>query len=235
MNTRQIETVGSLIKIDDVITIQHDILPNTFVLETIEPYPGYHYNVPSGSKPNLIFLVTSEEYAIENIMRKTARIQKYFDCDIDASPASLKIYNNTFHSIRLRGLLTYDRIKEIQNLYSCEGIKFLKKKNIQAPALIHLRKPYILEEIEEGIYKDIEEPMMWYFVVNTRLEWNMLKMMTDSIKNNIENNNFDAAFGWVFVNTITDIIRIYADDLTLDNIKDLQARYRDEIRKYLKL
>jgi hypothetical protein len=235
MNTRQIETVGSLLKVDNVITIQHDILPNTFVLETIEPYPGYHDSVPSGVKPNLIFLVTAQEYSIENIMRTTSRIQNYTDIHLDATPGSLKIYNDTYHSIRLRGLLTYDQIKQVQNYYLCEGIKFLKKKNIEAPALVHLRKPYLLQEVEEGIFKDVEEPMMWYFAIPARMEWNMLKMMTNSIKNNIENNNFDAAFGWVFVNTLTDIIRIYALNFTLSNIKDLQARYRDEIRKYMKL
>jgi hypothetical protein len=60
-------------------------------------------------------------------------------------------------------------------------------------------------------------------------------MMTDNIKNNVDDNNFDAAFGWFFVNGVIDFIRLYAKDLTLARVKDLQLRYREEIRKYMKL
>ncbi|HEX2936618.1 MAG TPA: hypothetical protein VHO72_14780 [Bacteroidales bacterium] len=235
MNTRNIETVGSLIKVDDVISVQHHILPNTFVLETIEPYPGYHGEVIGDEKPNLIFLVTEEEYSTEHIIRCSSRISKFTNIDIDATKASLQIYNDTYNSIRLRGLLTYDHIKQLQESYINDGYRFMKFKTIKAPALIQLRKPYLLEEVEEGIFRDLDEPMMWYFEIRRKMDWNLLKMMTDNIKNNVNDTNFDAAFGWVFVNGVTDIIRIYAKDLTLDRVKDLQHRYREEIRKYMKL
>ncbi len=235
MNTRHIETVGSLIKVDDVISVQHHILPNTFVLETIEPYPGYHGEVSGDIKPNLIFLVTDEEYSTEHIIRCSSRIHKFTNIDMDATKASLKIFNDTYNSIRLRGLLTYDHIKQLQESYITDGFKFMKTRTIQAPALVQLRKPYLLEEIEEGIFKDLDEPMMWYFEIPHRMDWNLLKMMTDSIKNNVEDNNFDAAFGWVFVNGVTDFIRIYAKNLNLSRIKDLQHRYREELRRYMKL
>jgi hypothetical protein len=235
MNTRQIETVGSLIKVDDVISVQHHVLPNTLVLETIEPYPGYHGEFSGDVKPNLLFLITEEEYSTEHIIRCSARIHKFTNIDIDATKASLKIYNDTYYSIRLRGLLTYDHLQTLQESYINDGFRFMKAKSIKAPALIQLRKPYALEEIEEGIFKDLDEPMMWYFEVPGLMDWNLLKMITDSIKNNVSDNNFDAAYGWVFVNGVTDFIRIYAKDLTPARIKDLQFRYRDEIRKYMKL
>lgn len=235
MNTRNIETVGSLIKVDDVISVQHHILPNTFVLETIEPYPGYHGEVTGDEKPNLIFLITEEEYSAENIIRCSARISKFTNIDIDATKASLQIYNDTYYSIRLRGLLSYDHIKELQERYINDGYRFMKFKNVKAPALIQLRKAYLLEEVEEGIFKDLDEPMMWYFEIPRKMDWNLLKMITENIKNNVSDTNFDAAFGWVFVNGVTDFVRIYAKDLTLARIKDLQHRYREEIRKYMKL
>lgn len=235
MNTRNIETVGSLIKVDDVISVQHHILPNTLVLETIEPYPGYHGEVIGHVKPNLIFLVTEEEYSTEHILRSSYHIQQFTNIDLDATKASLQIYNDTYYSIRLRGLLTYDHIKQLQESYINDGYRFMKFKHIQAPALIQIRKPYLLEEIEEGIFKDMEEPMMWYFDVPKKMDWNLLKMITDNIKNNVDDNNFDAAYGWVFVKGVTEIIRIYAKDLTLARVKDMQHRYREEIRKYMKL
>lgn len=235
MNTRNIETVGSLIKVDDVISVQHHILPNTLVLETIEPYPGYHGEVIGDEKPNLIFLVTEEEYATEHIIRSSSRISKFTNINIDATKASLQIYNDTYYGIRLRGLLTYDYIKQLQESYINDGYRFMKFKNVKAPALIQIRKPYWLEEIEEGIFKDLDEPMMWYFEIPGKMDWNLLKMMTDNIKNNVADNNFDAAFGWFFVNGVIDFIRLYAKDLTLAQVKDLQHRYREEIRKYMKL
>jgi hypothetical protein len=235
MANRQIETVGSLIKMDDVTTVQHNIVPNTTVLEITDPYPDYLGDFPSGSKPNMIFLLTAEEYTVEHIVRISNRVQKYFGTNLDACQATLKIFNDSYSGIRIRGLSSFEQIKLIQQDLISEGLKFMKNKVIEAPALIHLRKPYLLEEAEEGIYKDIIEPMSWYFAVPEKLEWNMLKMMTANIKNNIDNRNFDAAFGWIFVNKITDIVRIYSDNLSLPLIKDLQLRYKEEIRKYLKL
>jgi len=84
----------------------------------------------------------------------------------------------------------------------------MKKKTIHAPALIHLKKSYILDIIEDGIYKDVIEPMMWYFAIPIKLEPDVLKTVTKCVKNNIDNTNFDVAIGWIFVNGITDIIRI---------------------------
>jgi len=235
MNTNKIETLGSLIKVDSVVTVEYNIVPNTFVLETIEPYPLYHGNVPLGAKPNLIFLITSEEYTVEHIIRTANRIQQYFPFKIDATPAIVKIYNDTYKGIRLRGLLNFEQIKQIQNSLLTEGLKFAKMKKIQGPALIHLKKSYLLTEVVDGIYKDNVEPMMWYFSIPVKIEWNLLNLFTNNIKNNIENPNFDVAFGWIFVNGITDVIRIYTSELSIEAVKELQNRYHDEFRKYYKI
>ena len=234
-SSRFIETVGSLIKIDDVTTIQHNTVPNTLVLEIIEPYPAYHGDIPSGVKPNQIFLVLAEEFSVEECIRAANRINKYVGYPLDATPAKLTIYNDTYYSIRIRGLRSFEQIPSLQNNFMSEGLKFMKKKNIKAPALIHLRKSYILEEVKEGIYRDLIEPMMWYFKFPDKLEWNMLQMMTRNIKNNIENTNFDAAFGWIFVSGVTDFVRIYVNEPNIKQISYMQQLYLDEYKKYLKL
>jgi hypothetical protein len=230
-----IETVGSLIKIDEVVTVEHNILPNSLVLETVEPYPDYHGSEPGNDKPNLIFLVTQEEYEIEYFMRINNRVKNHLNFPLDATPSILKIYTEVYNGIRIRGLKNFSQIKQIQEIYASEGLKLAKKKTIKAPAYIHLKKSYILDKYDDGVYKDLLEPMMWYFSIPVKLDWVLLKTATQQVKNNIENTNFDVAFGWLFTDGITDIIRIYAGNFNLDDIKILRSKYLEELHKLHKI
>lgn len=53
---RLIETFGYIKKVDQLETLESNVLKNTFVLESPKPYPGYHgSNLPSESIPLLYF------------------------------------------------------------------------------------------------------------------------------------------------------------------------------------
>jgi hypothetical protein len=47
MKTKEIESIGVLLKEETLQTVEHYVLENTLVLESIEPFPGYHgQNMP---------------------------------------------------------------------------------------------------------------------------------------------------------------------------------------------
>ena len=227
-----VETFGYIIKIDQLETIESNILRNTFVLESSKPYPGYHgSNLPSESIPHHLFMVTKEKYSEEIILRKSQRIRQYFEHSFGARKAELNIFNNTYTSIRIKDLSSFSYIPELQRCYQNEGIEFLKKKSFNEKAVIKVQKHFRLNKIGDGIYKDLDDLKMYYINIPHQIMWYPFEHMTISIKNNLENNNFDAALGVLYLHDLIDVIRIVEESCTIERLETLKALFMEEIRK----
>jgi hypothetical protein len=227
-----IETIGGLAKEESLVTVVNHIIPNSFVLETLEPYPGYHgSDIPSEVKPASVFLITKRKYSTEKILRIAHKIKKYFSQTFDAVPGTICMQNETVPCIRIRDLNNYELIGELQKSFVSEGIVFAKKRNIRADAVIRLRKHFKIQEIEDGIYKDLSDPAMFYIRINCQLTWKMFMKMTAKIRNNVVNTNFDAALAAIYTKDILDVVRIYARNITIENLKQLKEKYYQEIEK----
>jgi hypothetical protein len=233
METRSIiETTGSIAKVERLCSVNSKIMPNTLVLENMEPFPGYHgENLPVDAPPPFIFLATTGKLSLERVKRITQQIKKYCNIRFDATMAKVCIQNDVCYTVRIKDLESYDLIPELQGCYFDEGIQFRKSKNINDEALIQVKKHFVLEKIENGIYKDLEEPLMYYIQVPMQVKWKMLFNMTKNLKNNMEFSNFDAAPGAVYFREILDVIRIYGKELDLDKLKQLRQKYLAEIDK----
>jgi hypothetical protein len=59
----------------------------------------------------------------------------------------------------------------------------------------------------------------------------MFTSITDHLKNNVDNNNYDAALGAIYMRDILDVVRIYANDLSLEKLQFLKEKYHQEIVK----
>ncbi|OQY00698.1 MAG: hypothetical protein B6I20_08375 [Bacteroidetes bacterium 4572_117] len=191
-----IETIGYITKEEHLISLEHDIIPNTLVIETKAPFPGYHgKNLPgelSVATTEFVFLVTKQKYTTEKIARITQNIRKYFKEDIDIARAEISIYNKKIPCIRLKNCMDISKVAELQSCYKGEDIKFAKQKKIDTVALIKIQKYMAIEEIGEGIYKDLEEENTSYLQIPMELNWPQFKSITHKIKNNMDNSNFDA-------------------------------------------
>jgi hypothetical protein len=237
MDTKNtIETVGYILKEEKIATLTQNIIPNTLVLETQKAYPGYHgKDLPEEfSFPEFIYFITREKYTTEHILRVSEAVQKYFDKKLDVARAELTIYNNIYHSFRLKECVDYTRVLEIQTFYKSEGIQFAKSKKIEATGLIQVQKTFALKETPEGIYHDLQEPNYFYIKLPINLNWEKFKAITLNIKRNIDNDNFDAALG-LFYRTIgiVDFVRIYDKESSPEKLLDLKERYFNEIKKHL--
>jgi hypothetical protein len=230
---RIIETMGYITKVEKLETLDSNILENTLVLEEVEPFPGYHgANLPTGYNPIAVYLILSKKTSTVKIMRLTQHIHKYFKPGFDGTAAQVSINNNLLHCIRLRNLDNYASISEIQNCYMHEGLNYMKKKNLQGDGVIEIKKHFELEKLEDGIFKDLEDPLMYYLQIPVHLSWPVFLEMTISIRHNLDNLSFDAALGAIYLKEITEVVRIFARDMELKDLRMIREKYVDELRKY---
>jgi len=230
---RIIETMGSIAKVEKLETLSSNILENTLVLDEIEPFPGYHgANLPTGYNPHTVYIILKKKLSTVRIMRLTQDIRKYFKHDFDGTAASVCINNDVFDCIRVRNLENYSYIPELQKNYLHEGVKFMKKREIKGDGIIEIRKHFELEELEPGIFKDLEDSHMHYIEISRHLNWPMFLEITTSIKHNIDNLHFDAALGAIYLKEIIDMVRIFTKDLSLDELRTIKNMYSEELKKY---
>lgn len=228
-----IETMGSIAKVEKLETLNTNILENTFALEEVEPFPGYHgANLPSGYNPTAVYLIIKKKLSSIKIMRITQEIKKYYKQEFDGTAANICINNDVFDAIRLRNLENIKMLPELQKNYMHEGIKFMKKKFIKGEGIIDLKKHFELEILGDGIYKDLEDPLMYYLRIPKHLNWQMFLEITTSIKHNLDNLNFDGALGSIYLKDIIDVVRIFAKDMELEDLQVIRQQYLDELRKY---
>ncbi len=229
-----IQTIGGLAKEETLFTLSSNVMPNTFVLENDEPYPFYHGgNLPTEVKPVSVFLMTKKKYSTEKILRISQNIFKYYDHKFDAVTGVICMNNETIPCIRLRELHNYECIEELQKYFLSEGVNFLKKRTLKTLAIIQLKKIFTIEEIAPGIYKDLDDPSMFYIKIPKQLSWRLFTQITARVRNNVEKEdaNFDAALAAIYTRDILDVARIYAREMNLNRLKIIKEKYEDIISK----
>ncbi len=225
-----LETFGSLIKEENLKTVDDGIIPNTLVLENKDPFPGYYGAVPNDKVPDSFFLVMTKKESTEKILRLTHIIRKNSNIGFEGSPGKICIYNDTYYSIRIRGLSDFSKLWEIQNYYRDNGIQYVKKKKLDANAVIQIKKIFEVAEFKENILKDAVRDM-YYLKINRQLTWSHFRTLTGQVKNNLKNASFDAALAVIYGTEVLDLIRIYAKDLTIEYLLEIHAKYNEFLHK----
>lgn len=224
--------LGYILKVEELSTVQDNTLANSLVLENSAPFPGYHgSNIPLDTKPRYLFFITDHKYQGDDIIRKACEIRRTFPHSFDASFGETTIQNETLHFIRIKDLDSFTFISGLQQQFIDKGIKFYKKKNIRDQALIKVYKHFSLEEIAENIYRDTDNPMMFYLKMPTKPAWGAFEKTTAFIKQNFEIYNFDSALGILYGRTITDMIRLFTKDPGIDMLIDIRNKYLEELTR----
>lgn len=226
-----IQTFGGIAKEEHLINVEHDVIPNTFVLQNLEAFPGYHgANLPSDKMPDSIFLMTTKKISTERIFRLSHNVQNYLQTSFEASPGKICIYNDTYNCIRLREFESMQIIPQIQSCFMDSEVKFMKKKQIDANGIIQLKKIFNIERIDEKMYKDVGREM-YYLEINRQLTWGHFKKITQNVKNNLDPANFDAALAAIYASQLLDLIRVYSKELNLDDLKSIHKKFLEVISK----
>lgn len=231
-----IETIGYIIKEEKLSNLSQSIIPNTFVLETQNPFPGYHGKDLPGevTVPEFVFFVTKKKYTTEQIARATQNIRNYLGRDVDVARADINIFNKTYPSIRVMDCADINDILELQNCYKSEGFIFEKAKSVETAGLINIQKHFYLSDEGNGIYKDLENENYSYFQIPAKLNWEQFRAITMKIRHAMENSKFDVALGLFYRRLgVVDVVRVYNKDLKIDELKNIKERYHNEIKKLL--
>ena len=159
------------------------------------------------------------------------RIHRNCKVSFGARPAELFIFNKTLPAIRIKNLKSYETIPEIQKWFMDEGVFFMKKRKYENMGTIKVMKHFNMSEIEEGLYKDLDNPLMFYLEMPAGLSWKLFEKATYSIKNNLDNNNFDAAQGVIYLQDVMDVIRVYEKGMNVDFLKSLRRSEERRVGK----
>ncbi len=231
MDTKHvIETIGTLTKIEDVESIH---VSDWLILENSQPYPGYHSQFEADSeRPRTLFFITKEKVSQEALLRKSTAIRQRFSQCFDATPCQITIYSDVYPGIRVKYLNNFSLIPELIRHYIDEGISFRKHRKISEAATITIYKYFCLEELSKGVYQDMDEKFERYVDVSQELTIDVFVKLSRIVKNNMANNNFDAALA-VFhrKHGIVDGIRVFETNCTLDRLKEIQAEFEAQLKR----
>ena len=225
------EFTGSVIKEETLRSLVKKGLPKTAIYEIEDSYPGYYGLEDQGLRPNFIYIPTKISYSYEDIKRLEKQIKLYCHETFDLSLASIDLMNDIQPCIRIKYLQNYDHLIDIQMFMKEEDVNFLKSgKKIHRKVLIKTNKVFLVKEMEDGIYLDLEESENGYFELPKRLKWKEFEAIALQVKNNWNGIGFDAALAhFNRHDKIVDLVRIY----TKENNLDLLTRIKNSFDHYM--
>jgi hypothetical protein len=228
-NDTTIEKFGGLIKEEPLTSLQDDILlSGTVVLESVSPFFGYYNFEPQAVKPRYLYCPLSGYFSFETITRATQQIRKSFHSPFDSVTGNITLHGISSQVIRMRNLENYNHISILQRLYLDEGISFSRKfrKVDDEMCMIKLRKFFFLESVGDDVFIDKGQPHHAYFVIPEQIGWEQFKKLTDQVKYDPNYFYFDGAIAFLYdQGEIKDLIRIYRENFTLDEVKEIKTKY----------
>ena len=227
-------TLTILTKEEGVKNLDHNILPNTSVLEIAQPFPGYYDSsfITSESKPQTLLILLKDAVSIDFFYRRIHNIKKYSDFNFSAAFAEIELNNRKYYAIRVFDLDAYDKIIELEKSFIDEGFVLKKAIKIDATAIIRIHKFCNLELIDE-IYHSADDSHFIYIPAGKEITWKTFEHITLKIRHNYLGNKFDAGLAIIFHhNNIEDVVRLYSKDLNDDDISKLKAMYQKEITAF---
>lgn len=236
MNENEIiETIGSITKMEHLRSLEQDTLPNSLVLRTVDPFPGYKVLRKEDKqleKPGSLFVILRYRYTPEKINRinrdliSAGFVRRY------PSFGEIITREAILPCIRLKGVENFNQIKGIQEFFKRNDLKFMDFRKLEGDARIKIFKTFRLKEISEGIYRDLNEGEKIYLRIPRAINWKRLDYITRKIKTRKENSNFDAALGVIYrFCGPEDVIRIYDQEKTLKRALYIRKLFIKEVNK----
>lgn len=231
-----IETMGRIVKVETLTSVNYNIMQNTMVLENSEPFPGYFgHDIPKDSVPRSIFIITDKKYKKEKLGRVISSLKKETGFNCDATAGTIKIYTKKYYCLRINGLSCFDHIPRIQSLLKDNGIKFARAKKIHDSGKIVLNKYFKVIEADDNIFKNLVQTEQYFITIPEKLKWKEFYDITMKIKQNIDNKMFDAALGFMYrENTIVDFVRIFDKDQSPERMRKIRDMYLHEVKRLQK-
>jgi hypothetical protein len=219
MEHTYLKSIGTIIKKENLASVEHETNSNALVIESLYPFPGYHgTTVPDSTDPRSLFLVTDQIYHNDTIIRAIQKVKKHFTHNFDGTPGKIDLFNTPAGVIRIK-FLPYEHVGSLVSMLEKEGLSFMKHRKVQEYSSIIKITKY---------WKN-----MYYLLIPILLDWKAFEKITMSIKHNIDDNNFDAALTTMYdENGLLDFVRIYDEQSCQGKLIFILGKYLEAI-KYL--
>lgn len=240
-SAKTIESLGFVVKKETVCILESEHKFSELILEDLDPYPGFydHFHIPVNEeekKPRSIFAIIKEMSfeQMDDFIRITSDIKKNFEKRFDAVMGRLSFQNALVTCIRIY-MDDYSALPQLIELYKQSGIQYIPTRSVKPyNTMINIKKYMVLEQIVPSIYRDTELKDTFYFMVDRYVSWPKFETITRNIRNNNDHKVYDAAqAGYYNHNGIVEMVRIYDQKATLDNLLYLKEKYELEIERSL--
>lgn len=225
-SSKTVKVCGSIIKEESLVQIEHGILKNTSVAEANLPYADYYGEVPKKPEPHSLFLLTRDYYSLEEVLRFAQNIDSCYMERVDVASAMMDFGHHTYPAIRVRNFPDYEHLEMLQTCCIKQGIVFLKHIRLGKRARVKVNKCFVLTELEDGIFFDQREDHKGYIAIPRMVNTEEFMETLVTIRNNHDCKLFDAAQAAMIINSrATDMVRIYAENLSLDLLQCIKRRF----------
>lgn len=233
--TKKRQFLGYSLKEESVEVLNQNILQKTFVIDVHFPFAGYHGHggIYDPSHPRAVLFMTKERQPFENVLRTTDKLNQIFDFDLIAGPCEVTIWNKKIPGIRVKGIPTYQDILHVQHAFRDEGYAMRRSNKIKnATVLIKVKKFFNVEYLDDGICKDLDDPLMSYIEVPEKFNWELFRKKTTLIKNNVNDHNYDIVEGIFYKDgQVQDMLRVIKPNISLELLQKLKEEYNGKVRQ----
>jgi len=233
-----IETIGSITKMERLVSMQSDIIENSLVLKNVNPFPGIRSkNDPEADKKlESFFIILRYRYAPEKINRINGNLLHEMKLLRFPSYGEIVTHDSILPCVRLKGIDNYLQIKIIQEYLRNSDLQLMAFQRVDAECRIKIFKTFKLAEIGDGLYRDLQDGEKFYIRIQSSINLKRFDYITKKIKYNLPDSEFDAALGVIyrFVGP-ENVIRIFDHDKSYQRAIELRKLFLKEIKSEISL
>lgn len=233
MDKNKLFSIGTVTKKDWIILNDRIDDKSALVFISEYPYSGYYGStVPDKEEPQSMYLVTDKNYDDNDIIRAIQAIKTYFEHSFDAVPGWISFLNRHLGIIRIR-CLSYQYVPHLVEAFRKEGISLMHHRSFpHFEAMVRVTKYFKTEEVDDGIYIDLENTSLAYLHIDKYLTWEKFEELYRDVRNNITEFSFDAALATMYnEHGILDFIRIYDENRSVEKLRIIHKKFKDRIKK----
>jgi hypothetical protein len=225
---KNIEVFGSLDKVEELSTISHNIIPGTLVFDSLSPFWGYYNDEPQDSSPIYVYVALDKTYTVFEIVRAFEKVKAELAFNLDVAKAFIQIKDKMFNVLRVRHLVGYSKIGEIQKAFAKNGIKPLVNsvRYEKVTAQISLNKMFYMANLSDEIFLDTIEENHAYFEISRELTFSEFSEISKKVQNNWFDRKFDIAIGsYLTGHRVVDFIRIYSENQSVEYLEKIRKLF----------
>jgi hypothetical protein len=229
-----IETIGSITKYEQLMSLSAEVESNTLVLKNLKPFAGAKIKDSSNTRSHYIIL--RYRYAPEKINRINSLILKQAALERYPSYGEINTSNLILPCVRIKGLVEEKKIRTIQKCLHDNDLQLMFYRDIDSICRIKIYKSFKLAEIGDGLYRDLLDGEKFYIRINTSLNWHRFNSVMNKISYKMDNPEFDAALGIIYRFTGPEnIIRIFDKDKSYQRAIEIRKHILKEIKDEIHL